>query len=194
LNKYFKSHVKDRVTSFLNKQFLTMKKFLLVVAVVLVTAVAGNAQDKKWNIGVGGGLAIPTGDASDWVKTGLDGFVLGTYSFTPKFSAGVELNYTNLPGKTVSTILGDLDAPDAEVTAFLAKGIYTFTEQGFRPYVSGAVGFYSHKDGDTKVGAAAEAGFKYNQFGLGAAYHMAGKEDDVTFSYIQLNFTYTFSF
>lgn len=167
-----------------------MKKFFLVVAVVLVAAIAVNAQDKKWNIGVGGGLAIPTGDASDWVKTGLDGFVLGTYNFTPKFAAGVEINYTMLPGKSIA----GFDLPDAEVAAFLAKAIYTFTEEGFRPYVSGALGFYSHKDADTKLGAAAEVGVKYNQFGLGAAYHMAGEENDFTFSYIQLNFTYTFSF
>ncbi len=167
-----------------------MKKFFLVVAVVLVAAIAGNAQDKKWNVGVGGGLSIPTGDASDFVKTGFNGFVLGTYNFTSKFAAGVKMNYTILPGKSI----GGYDISDSEVAAFLAKGIYTFTEEGFRPYVSGALGLYSHKDGDTKAGIAAEAGVKYNQFGLGAAYHMAGEENDFTFSYIQLNFTYTFSF
>lgn len=179
-----------------------MKKFFLVVAVVLVAAVAANAQDKKWNVGIGGGVAIPTGDASDIVKTGFDGFVNGMYSITPNFSIGGEINYACLPGKSEGAKLdfgiGSLDLrkdrPDAEVTAFLAKGIYAFGNAGWRPYLGAGLGFYSHKDADIKFGGVLEGGVKYNHIGLGAAYHMAGKEEDVSISYVQINFTYNFNF
>jgi len=182
-----------------------MKKFFLVVAVVLVAAVAANAQDKKWNVGIGGGVAIPTGDASDYVKTGFDGFVNGMYSITPNFSIGGEINYTSLPGKSIGDfginiggisvgVNSDAKYNDAGVTAFLAKGIYAFGNAGWRPYLGAGLGFYSHKDADTKFGGVLEGGVKYNHIGLGAAYHMAGKEEDVSFSYVQINFTYNFNF
>lgn len=171
-----------------------MKKFFWVIVVVLIATGVSNAQDKKWNIGIGAGLAIPSGDASDWVKTGVDGFVIGTYNFTSNFAAGVEVNYTNLRGKSINVGTVNVDVPDSKITAFLAKGTYTFTNLTVDPYFGAAVGFYSHKSDGTKVGLAGEAGIKYEKFGFGIAYHMAGKYDNITYSYVQLNFSYCFSF
>ncbi len=169
-----------------------MKKFLLVIAIVLVAAVVGNAQDKKWNIGVGGGLAMPMGDAADLTKTGFDAFVNGTYNFTPAFAAGVEYSYTSLSKDVMPYALN--------VNAFLIKGIYTLAEGDFKPYISLATGMYSSKadvSGATssdKFGVAAEVGAKYMNFNLGVAYNYAGKENDSSLTYLHINVGYTFTF
>ncbi len=174
-----------------------MKKLLLILAVVVATASFANAQDKKWNIGVGGGLTLPTGDASDYFKTGFNGFVNGTYNFTSKFAAGVEINYLSLPGKTIDVTIpgfGTIDdvigSADLKMTAFLAKGVYTFTESGLRPYLGVNLGFYKPEEGDSEFGYALEGGVKFGKFNIGAGYHVATSD----FKFLQINAGYTFNF
>jgi hypothetical protein len=177
-----------------------MKKLFLVVAVVLVAAISGNAQNNKWNLGVGGGLALPTGDASDFFKAGFNGFVNGTYNFTPKFAAGVELNYMSFSGKKVDPIFSSFGYADVNISAFLLKGVYTFTEEGIRPYVSLSAGMYSSKsdvaeaEASNKFGYAAGVGAKFNKVNIGLEYHMAGSEDGSSFDLFQINVGYTFTF
>lgn len=164
-----------------------MKKILWVMAIVLVAAVTGNAQDKRFNIGVGGGLAMPTGDAADINKTGFDIFVNGTYSFTPKLAFGGEINHSSFPSKTFEGI----DMGKTNLTAFVAKGIYTFTEEGIRPYLAVDLGWYKAEEDPGEFGYAGEAGARYKNFGIGIGYHIATSEG---FHYLQLNVGYTFTF
>lgn len=166
-----------------------MKKILLLVAIVAV-CFGANAQDKKWNVTVGGGLTFPTGDASDLYKSGFVGQLQGTYNINPKFELGLEYAYSTFKAK--GDFADVLD--DHSVNSFLAKGIYNFTEEGVRPFIGAGVGTFSHKDGDTKFGYAVEGGLKYNGFLFGASYRGAGSEGDVSFNFFQLNVGYTFRF
>ena len=173
-----------------------MKKILLLVAIVAV-CFGANAQDKKWNVTVGGGLTFPTGDASDLYKSGFVGQLQGTYNINPKFELGLEYAYSTFKMKEafadfVKLAGGKTD--DHSINSFLAKGIYNFTEEGVRPFIGAGVGTFSHKDGDTKFGYAVEGGLKYNGFLFGASYRGAGSEGDVSFNFFQLNVGYTFRF
>lgn len=178
-----------------------MKRILLIVA-VMVAVMAVQAQEKRWNVGVGGGVALPTGDASDFTKTGFDGFVNGTFSFSPNFAAGVEFCYVSLPGKTVSGV--DLDK--ASVSALVMKGVYTFTTEGLRPYLALYSGLYTSKVSvsldlgelgsisgsatDNNFGYGIEAGVRMEGFNVGAAYHVAASD----FKYVLVNIGYTYTF
>lgn len=178
-----------------------MKRFILIVA-LLAVAITGSAQDKKWNISIGGGIAIPTDDAADFTKMGLDAFVSGAFSFSRKFIAGVVLGYASLPSKPVDT----MDLENTSIKAFLLKGAYTFTEHQFRPYVAMFAGFYSSKickclyvDGnevastnvtDNDYGYGIEAGVRKGAFTLGIAYHVV----EIDFKYVLVNLGYTFKF
>lgn len=174
-----------------------MKKILLLVAIVAV-CFGANAQDKKWNVTVGGGLTFPTGDFSDGFKSGFVGQLQGTYNINPKFELGLEYAYSTFKGKSGSeTIMGittSNNIDDHSINSFLAKGIYNFTEEGVRPFIGAGIGTFSHKDSDTKFGYAVEGGLKYNGFLFGASYRGAGSFDDVTFNFFQLNVGYTFRF
>ena len=118
-----------------------MKRLILIVA-LLAIAITGSAQEKKWNIGIGGGIAIPTDDAADYSKIGFDGFVNGMLSFSSSFDAGVILGYASFPSKMVDT----LNLPNTVVRAFLLRGAYTFTsEQRIHPYIAAFGGLYHTK-------------------------------------------------
>lgn len=178
-----------------------MKKLLVVVA-VMVAVIAAQAQDKRWNVGVGGGVAFPAGDASDFTQTGFNGFVNGTFSIVPNFAAGMELSYVSLPGKTV----GGIDLEKTRVSAIVIKGIYTFTQEGMQPYVALCTGLYSsrisvslnlgglgHISGsasDNNYGYGIEAGIRFNRFQVGAAYHVAASD----FKYVLVGIGYTYTF
>jgi outer membrane protein W len=169
-----------------------MKRLLVVLVVVLCAAATVNAQENKWNVGIGGGLAMPMGDAADLTKTGFDAFINATYNFTPMFAAGVEYNYTSLSKD---------EMPYAwNVNAFLVKGIYTLMEGDFKPYIGLATGLYSSKvdlsgaSTNNKFGVAAEVGAKYMNFNVGVAYNVAGKENGSSLTYLHINVGYTFTF
>lgn len=177
-------------------------KTLFVIVALLAIAITGSAQDKKWNIGIGGGIAIPTDDAADFTKMGLDAFVSGAFSFSRKFVAGVLLGYASLPAKAVDT----MDLNNTSIKAFLIKGVYTFTGQQVNPYVAMFAGLYSSKISkclyvngneaastsvtDNDYGYGIEAGVRKGAFTLGIAYHVVG----IDFKYVLVNLGYTLNF
>jgi hypothetical protein len=164
-----------------------MKKLLWVMAIVLAAAATGNAQDKRFNIGVGGGLAVPTGDAADISKMGFDIFVNGTYSFTPKLAFGGEINHSSFPSKTFEGI----DMGKTNLTAFVVKGVYTFNQKRITPYLAADFGWYKAEEDPGEFGYAGEAGARYKNFGIGIGYHVATSEG---FHYLQINVGYRISF
>jgi hypothetical protein len=177
-----------------------MKKFFVIVA-LLAIAITGSAQEKQWNIGVGGGAAFPAGDAADYTKMGVGACLTGMFCFSKKFRAGVELGYASLRAKTWSTV----DLGNTSIRALLLKGYYTFTEQRLRPYVAMFSGFYSTKvckclrvnggeETSTSIinnnyGYGVEAGLRRGCFSFGVAYNVVAMD----FKYVLVNLGYTFA-
>jgi len=164
-----------------------MKKLLWVMAIVLAAAATGYAQDARWSVGVGGGLAVPTGDAANISKTGFDIFVNGTYHLTPKLALGGEVNHSSFPGKTVE----GFDMGKTNLTAFVVKGVYTFNQKRITPYLAADFGWYKAEEDPGEFGYAGEAGARYKNFGIGIGYHIATSEG---FHYLQINVGYRISF
>lgn len=81
-----------------------MKSFRLLSTLIVLSLVALSAfaqDDEKWRnfeVGLHGGLAIPTGDLSDWhdslgATTGFDISLSGGYYFTNNICAGIYFDY-----------------------------------------------------------------------------------------------------
>lgn len=164
-----------------------MKKILLAMAIVAAAAIAGNSQDKKWNIGIGGGVAVPTSVAAELNKTGFNTFANVTYSITPKLAVGGEYNITSLSGKTIE----GFDLGTSNISAFLVKGRYTFTQQGLRPYLALNLGWYRPEVDPGEFGYSGDAGIQYGSVSLAVRYHVATSDG---FEYLQVNLGYTFRF
>lgn len=193
-----------------------MKKLLLVLAVVVATASIANAQDKKWNIGFGAGMASPMGsDFKDVAKVGADYYVNCTYNFTPKMSAGIEYNGAGLVGASASNGTASVDLGTTSISSYLVKGVYYFTESTVRPYGAISTGMYSISQGNstissningedlefagesgdkTNFGFGAELGLKIKWFNLSVGYQNAGKVDGLSIAYMQYNLGFNIGF
>ena len=179
-----------------------MKKLLLLAVAVLAATVTLNAQTKRWNIGFGGGVALPAADLADYTSVGLTGFVFGSFNITKGFSGGVELGFTTLTPDAVD----DIDLDNTTIRSFLFKGVYTFSKPQIRPYVSLFTGFYSSRISkclyvnedetkstiimDNSYGYGIEAGIRKGKFNFGTAYHVVA----IDFKYVLFKLGYTISF
>lgn len=179
-----------------------MKKLLLLAVAVLAATVTLNAQTKRWNIGFGGGLALPVGDIADFTSVGLSGYLFGSFNITKGFSGGVELGFTSLTPEAVN----DFDIDNTTIRSFLFKAVYTFSKPQIRPYVSLFTGFYSsrickclyvNEDEirptiimDNSYGYGIEAGIRKGKFNFGTAYHVVA----IDFKYVLFKLGYTISF
>ncbi len=175
-----------------------MKKFLLAILVVAV-ALTANSQEKKFNIGFGGGVTKGMGDFKDYVSGGVNGYLFGLYNIDEKLSAGLELN-----NNVLVSIAGDGETLSATtVNSYLLKGVYYFTDTKVRPYGAVMTGMYINKfyfSGmdevyeKNKFGFGAELGLKIKWFQLGVKYHNMGKIEDAKLSYMQYHLGFNFSF
>lgn len=185
-----------------------MKKLFLMVAVVL-TAFVANAQDNKWNIGFGGGIASPMGsDFKDIAKVGAGYYLNCTYNFTPKLSAGLEYNGAGLVGASVDGLGTTAEFGTTSISSYLLKGVYYFTETKVRPYGAITTGLYNVSFGSAKIGGVtatesesktnfgfgAELGLKIKWFNLGISYQNAGKVNDIKVAYMQYNVGFNIGF
>jgi hypothetical protein len=182
-----------------------MKRFIYT-ALFVVVALTVNAQDKKINIGFGGGYAKPLSDLKDIVDGGIDGYLNCTYNFAPKLAAGLEYNSSTLVGITI----GSTDLKATKINAVLLKGVYYLTETKVRPYAAVMAGMYKTKIGTlgadahgnvvseylekTKFGGGLELGLKIKWFNLGIGYHNLGKIEDAKVSYLQYNIGFNIGF
>lgn len=177
-----------------------MKKLFLVLIVVAVTLTA-NSQEKKFNIGFGGGVTKGMGDFNDVVDGGINGYLYGLYNINEKLSAGIELNNNVLV--SVGDAGADLSA--STVNSYLLKGVYYFTDTKVRPYGAVMTGMYMNKyyfasmSGEevyekNKFGFGAELGLKIKWFHLGVKYHNLGKIEESKISYMQYHLGFNFSF
>lgn len=196
---------------FSTNQLFKMKKLLFILAIVVATASIANAQDKKWNIGFGAGMASPVGsDFKEFAKVGADYYVNCTYNFTPKMSAGIEYNGAGLVAASATDESGSISA--TSISSYLVKGVYYFTESSVRPYGAISTGMYSISSGNastvtfgnstvtteskdkTNFGFGAELGLKIKWFNLSVGYQNAGKVDGVSIAYMQYNLGFNIGF
>lgn len=180
----------------------TMKRILLVLVMLLAVS-AASAQNEKWNVGIGGGFAIPTGTATNLAKTGFDGFVNATYSITPRIALGLEYSYVYFKGKDFVEDFAHID--HMQMNAFVVKGFYFFSQRNLKPYIALSSGLYNNRIKETvtingksatgkgdvnNFGYGVEAGIRFSKLGVGASFN--GSASD--FHYFLINIGYTFSF
>jgi opacity protein-like surface antigen len=167
-----------------------MKALLRSVAVLgLLTALAiapARAQSTI-NVGVGGGVSIPSGSTSDALKTGWN--FNGAVQFKPATSpVGFQIDgmYSQLKAEDAARLAG-LDKD--QVIDGTGNIVYWFPVSGetrFRPYVLAGGGVYNLKrkltDGtsssETKFGINGGAGFDYN-FQRNVGVFVEGRFHDV---------------
>ncbi len=178
-----------------------MRKLVIggVGLVFLLVASPAQAQDGGTAVefGIGGGLAIPTGDFGDFAKTGFDGIAL------------VSIVPASIPvGFQIDGNFGRFsdDTPlDQKVQLIYGTGniVYNFqTAEGskFRPYLIGGGGVYNIDfkgddvptgiDSETKFGINAGAGFNFSAGNAGlfieGRFHTVFTEGSNT-SFIPIN-------
>lgn len=174
-----------------------MKKILCIVMLVVV-ALAANAQDKKFNVGFGGGYTKGMGDLKDIATGGVNWYLNFTYNLNPKMAAGIEINSAALVA--VSEGAASIDA--TVVRGYLLKGVYYFTETSVRPYGAVMAGMYGVKTFDmfgteytkTNFGGGLELGLKIKWFNIGVGYHNMGKIEDAKLSTLQYNIGFNVGF
>jgi hypothetical protein len=178
-----------------------MKK-LLYTALLVIVALNLNAQDKKVNIGFGGGFVKGLGDFKDAVSGGVDGYLNCTYNLTDKLAAGLEYNSSVL----VAVAPEGTSVDATKITGVLLKGVYYFTNTKVRPYGALMTGMYMSKFysvdamdesveySKTKFGGGLELGLKIKWFNLGIGYHNLGKIEEAKVSYLQYNIGFNIGF
>jgi hypothetical protein len=160
---------------------------LLILAIIIGAAITGNAQEKKWLVGAGGGLTMPFNFTKEYSKYGSNAFANATYNITPAFSAGGEINYTSLSNKTD---IGHKSV-NTDFFAVLAKGVYTARYEHISPYAAFNMGWYKMQESPTEFGYSGEVGILYRFLDFGVGYHIATVSG---FEYLQVKVGYKFSF
>ena len=141
-----------------------MKKISTVVVLILLAAVAVNAQEyKKFRVGVGAGYAIASGEGSG-------GGVL--FTVEPGYRVNDQI-LANLRWESAAVIRGTADATtfDLEVAAissYTLNGQYYLMNGSFRPFVGAGFGLFklaavevSGSSGGGSTAAAAETKFGF---------------------------------
>jgi len=157
-----------------------MKKILTIVAIIMLFfAVSTPANAQGLRVGVQIGAAIPLGDWSDWVSTGMGGIGTVHYQINPKISLTGALGYYSFGAKNdLSELLGSLGDYSYSVVPIVAGIRYGLGKESesFQPYLGGELGFYavsfSYKintilggatldDSSTEFGFAPMVGFRF---------------------------------
>ncbi len=167
-------------------------KKTLLLSVFMLGLLVVHAQDKKFSIGVGGGMSVATNKPSNSVffnananGIGFGFFANFMYNITGNLSVGLEYN-----GNLVLLAFDEND-DDVEVTVingYLPKVRYRFGEDGTRFFVGAMTGFYNIKPGSTDginflnypnrvvFGVAPEIGVQFgNSFQLATSLHLPSR-------------------
>lgn len=165
-----------------------MKTRLLFTIIAAAIIASADARDyKKWNVGGGGGLTVPFNFTKEYSRYGSNAFANATYNVSQTFSAGCEVNYTNLTNKTVT----EHKNVNTDFFAFLAKGVYTSKRKYVSPYAAFNLGWYRMKENSTEFGYSGEVGILYRRIDFGVGYHIATVSG---FEYLQVKLGYKLLF
>jgi len=167
----------------------TMKKITTVLCLILLAAVAVNAQEfKKFRVGIGAGYAQPGGE-------GGGGGVM--WALEPGYRVNDAI-LANLRIEGAAVIRGTADATSASldiagIRSYTLNGQYYFSNGGFRPFVGVGFGIFSlaaakidaSSSGSGGTAAAAESkfgfyprlGFDAKHFTVNIDYNIIGDTD-----------------
>ena len=147
---------------------MTRRLLAVLIAGALVAAPAVASAQLSTSLSLAGGLAIPTGDLANGVKTGYNaaaGLNLGA-PIIP-FGVRLELGYNSFNSKTSGVGSGSFNILSGTANAVLSlmPGIIT-------PYVIGGLGMYRESASCTGCSSNSETAFGVNagggiKFGLG---------------------------
>lgn len=139
-------------------------------AALTLNATVAQAQAQAGGVyfGVGGGLTIPTGDASDFAGTGWNALAQVGYEMPSGLGLRADFYYGQHTIKDDVTVGGlPSDGEKFKFAGGLGNVTYTFKSAGkLHPYVVGTVGMMNSKfedfDGETDVVFGGGAGILYN--------------------------------
>jgi hypothetical protein len=169
-----------------------MKKFILLTSILLLFSALSFSQS-KFNAGASFNLGFPIGTFSDVAKTGIGGSLIGEYVASSRVSVTLSVSYQNFPGDFNKFAVGG-KTYDVSVNSIplLAGARYYFTPTFFGMIETGAHFFrvsadvsdvYNKEklstDYDTKFGAGAGAGFRY-QLAEQSVFELSGIFNYVT--------------
>jgi opacity protein-like surface antigen len=168
-----------------------MKKIVILAGLMLLVATSAFAAKGDMWFGVSGGMAQPTGDAGDVLKTGFGGTLFGSYGVAKSCAIGLEAGLLQFKGDGND----DLTFTVMPVTVFTTYA-FPMSDAKQMPYIKAGLGLYNVKakldlplggydESDTKFGFNVGAGYDYEmspKFTLGAlaSYHMIQTEDEST--------------
>lgn len=168
-----------------------MKRILgFLAGLALAGAVfTSSAETQGVTFGLGGGLTVPSGDASDFMKSGFHGQGSLQFRGDLPFALRVDGVYHSMEGKSFfdeSFLDGEVEFGTTRVIAGIVNGIFPFgaAASAIQPYASVGVGVYNVKgeasidlgedfggvlsasDSETKVGFNGGLGLRFNMSGL----------------------------
>ncbi len=149
-----------------------MKKLLFVTTVIMMLfTVSTPANSQQMRVGVQIGAAIPVGDWSDWVSTGIGGIGTFHYVLNQKISLTGALGYYSFSSKEdMSNAIGawgDYSYSVMPIVVGIRYGLGKENES-FQPYLGGELGFHV-VSGSWKVnivGYSAEVSESETDFGF----------------------------
>jgi opacity protein-like surface antigen len=169
-----------------------MRKPGLVLALLCMTIASpalalGTGQV---TLGLGGGMGVPMGGVGDAFEAGFGGGVFADYAFSPMFSLGADVAYTQFKGKDLPAAIF-VDSESRELLFAVSEARLAPTQFGLhlkamprmgsslKPYVQVGAGLYSVNAStttksywatfDTLAGKASRTGLKFGyNVGVGA--------------------------
>jgi hypothetical protein len=142
-----------------------MKKITTVLVVILLAAVAVNAQEfKKFRVGVGGGYAVPGGEGA---KGGVCFYLEPGYRVSDQLIVGLRMESAVIV-RGFSEDIGTVDLDIAGIGSYTVNGQYYFSDEGFRPFAGFGLGLYSLAavKFDVDGGGSGEAAAAESKFGF----------------------------
>ena len=153
----------------MNRVALRLSTLALAAATFAGARTAAAQVSSPFHFGVGGGVSLPQGDASDGFKTGFHGQAMVGLS-VPMLPVGLrgDVVYHQLSGKDL------LAGTDLKVLGGGVNVMYDLPGVMVKPYLSAGLGMYNAKvdagaagsASETKVGFNGGAGIKFNLTGF----------------------------
>lgn len=177
---------------------LVMKRFFIVLAVILIASPAFGQMERAGNLEftAGVGMNMPTGDFGEGMNNGLMVGATASYRFIEPLCLGVEINYFhNSANDETLAALGSSSEMETSFTQASVMARYNFPVGFHNVYGKGVIGNYSSNltirsstvdadASDNNVGFGAGAGFVFNGpraasfYFEGMWHHISGEASD----------------
>lgn len=169
----------------------------LAIAVILGAGLASSVgAQQSVHLGVGGGVAIPTGQLDSLYSPGPGGLV--TLAFGPPdapMGLRLDYQYAGLRGKTV----GGQGVPNTHFSSVTANLVMAFRVGYVKPYLIGGAGWYpvrlpgdTKRHNDTGYNGGAGIGFPIPFTNVGAfieaRYHDVNRSNASSYHFIPVTF------